>query len=657
MKKGIALILALILLLTGVCPAQALEPPAYHTAYSVDELLQWIRTPKDEQPEDWENWSAFLRAANDAGQLPIVEAKSKEDDLTQILVYAGQTTMQYFFQNDAEEVFLVLLALPDEGEAYEGLDPYMAGVNAAMAETYEALQYTKTTGTVNGKEVDVWICDGGKYVRKDTEKLETTAPTAYFEWMGRPAMVRGIGTQDGRKWDPADLERFRFGSVELNPDTGAQTVMDQALTVYLQDKPGDTVARVWIFRKSLTQQERDQLYLDRLGTTEPPVEQSRPLLREYYTSYNQAFLDTWLPDLKKEDIHYLGKYTSAMIADLTKAQILRILDCEEIESIGLDPEFDPNFIPGQPDIPNLPDISHQAEIKQAYCDYLDAGSPSCNHRYAKNVIFEAYYGAYDGFELMELEYYGTPRPLDVSACYFLRTFCIPVYASLVVYHDGKIDGAASLYEDGALPLIDVMHMYCGGKSRAGSFEDVASEAWYADPVLWAYCADVTKGVDQTHFGPDRVCSRAQAVTLLYRAWQASWNRGGLELPTDPDTGFTDVRKGDYFYDPVRWAVRNGIVKGVSATRFAPNEPVTREQIVTMLWRMVGCPEPTGEGALFADTAGRYSETAVRWAAGLEIAQGVGENRFAPAGLCNRAQIVTFLYRERTQSQKPRAVYD
>ena len=99
MKKGIALILALILLLTGVCPARALEPPAYFTASSIDELLQWARDPKQSMPEDWVNWETFYYAAADAGQLPIVEAKSKEDDLTQILVYAGQTTMQYFFQS------------------------------------------------------------------------------------------------------------------------------------------------------------------------------------------------------------------------------------------------------------------------------------------------------------------------------------------------------------------------------------------------------------------------------------------------------------------------------------------------------------------------------------------------------------------------------
>lgn len=112
----------------------------------------------------------------------------------------------------------------------------------------------------------------------------------------------------------------------------------------------------------------------------------------------------------------------------------------------------------------------------------------------------------------------------------------------------------------------------------------------------------------------------------------------------PESPFDDVTQGDYFFDPVRWAVDEGIVGGVGGGRFAPHAACTRAQIVTMLWRAAGSPEPKGTAG-FADVpAGAYYAKAVAWAAEQGIAAGVGGGRFDPHAPCTRAQAVTLLHR-------------
>ena len=112
----------------------------------------------------------------------------------------------------------------------------------------------------------------------------------------------------------------------------------------------------------------------------------------------------------------------------------------------------------------------------------------------------------------------------------------------------------------------------------------------------------------------------------------------------PESPFDDVTQDDYFFDPVRWAVDEDIVGGVGGGRFAPHAACTRAQIVTMLWRAAGSPEPKGTAG-FADVpAGAYYARAVAWAAEQGIAAGVGGGRFDPHAPCTRAQAVTLLHR-------------
>ncbi len=108
--------------------------------------------------------------------------------------------------------------------------------------------------------------------------------------------------------------------------------------------------------------------------------------------------------------------------------------------------------------------------------------------------------------------------------------------------------------------------------------------------------------------------------------------------------FDDVSKGDYCYEAVKWAVKNGITSGIGNNRFGPNDPCTRGQIVTFLWRAAGSPEPKSMSSFTDVPADSYYAKAVAWAVEKEITSGTGDGKFSPEDPCTRAQSVTFLYR-------------
>ena len=109
--------------------------------------------------------------------------------------------------------------------------------------------------------------------------------------------------------------------------------------------------------------------------------------------------------------------------------------------------------------------------------------------------------------------------------------------------------------------------------------------------------------------------------------------------------FVDVKSGDYYYDAVLWAAKNGITSGTDAVHFSPEQPCTRAQIVTFLWRAAGAPEPKGAASGMSDVvSGSYYEKAVAWAIENGITTGIGDGKFSPNATCTRAQAVTFLAR-------------
>lgn len=170
-----------------------------------------------------------------------------------------------------------------------------------------------------------------------------------------------------------------------------------------------------------------------------------------------------------------------------------------------------------------------------------------------------------------------------------------------------------------------------------SFTDVPAGAYYEEAVGWAVEKGITKGTSDSTFTPDGVCTRAQAVTFLWRA-------AGSPAAKASALPFADVKAGSYYDDAVRWAVENGVTVGTSATTFSPNATCSRAQIVTFLWRAQKSPA-AGSANPFDDVASNaYYADAVQWAVQKDITKGTGATTFSPDANCIRAQIVTFLYR-------------
>ena len=214
------------------------------------------------------------------------------------------------------------------------------------------------------------------------------------------------------------------------------------------------------------------------------------------------------------------------------------------------------------------------------------------------------------------------------------------YAVSNVKIDGKSIGAVKSYTFENVRrthTIEVIFMKANGNPQTGVFVDVATGSYYEDAVDWAVENGITKGTDDTHFSPDGICTRAQAVTFLWRA-------AGSPKPETRAMPFTDVPVGSYYYDAVLWAVENGITKGTSDTTFSPNMTCTRAQIVAFLWRSEKSPA-AGTANPFADVKSTaYYADAVLWAAKEDITKGTTNTTFSPNADCTRAQIVTFLYR-------------
>ena len=176
------------------------------------------------------------------------------------------------------------------------------------------------------------------------------------------------------------------------------------------------------------------------------------------------------------------------------------------------------------------------------------------------------------------------------------------------------------------------------------FLDVNETQFYHDPVLWAVENGITNGVDATHFGPLKECNRAQVVTFLWRA-------AGSPSPTATENPFTDVPANTWYTDAVLWAVENGITNGLTATTFGPETVCNRAQVVTFLHRVNGSPVPEAAANPFTDVkAGSWYETPVLWALENGITNGTDTTHFNPNGQCQRAQVVTFLYRADQLSQ-------
>ena len=172
----------------------------------------------------------------------------------------------------------------------------------------------------------------------------------------------------------------------------------------------------------------------------------------------------------------------------------------------------------------------------------------------------------------------------------------------------------------------------------GGMADVDASEYYAAPVKWAVENDISSGTTAYTFSPDAPCTRAQAVTFLWRA-------AGCPSASSKANPFADVHPNDYYYNAVLWAVEQGITNGTSPNTFDPNLPCTRGQCVTFFYRAAGSPKVTSAALPFADVPeNEYYRVPVAWALENRITSGTTATTFSPNALCTRGQIVTFLYR-------------
>ena len=169
------------------------------------------------------------------------------------------------------------------------------------------------------------------------------------------------------------------------------------------------------------------------------------------------------------------------------------------------------------------------------------------------------------------------------------------------------------------------------------FSDLAPSNFCYDAVMWAVGRDITGGIGNYTFGPNLPCTRAQAVTFLWRA-------AGSPEPETRAMPLTDVPVGSYYYNAVLWAIENSITEGTSDTMFSPDATCSRAQIVTFLWRANGSPAASGNSAFTDVASDAYYAAAVIWAEKNDITGGIGGGLFGSNNNCTRGQIVTFIYR-------------
>ena len=213
------------------------------------------------------------------------------------------------------------------------------------------------------------------------------------------------------------------------------------------------------------------------------------------------------------------------------------------------------------------------------------------------------------------------------------------YAVAKVLVDGKSVGAVKSYTFKNVTkdhTIEAIFMKSNGNPQTGVFVDVAEGSYYEEAIDWAVEKSITNGVSSNMFAPNDPCTRAQIATFLWRA-------AGSPAPKSMSS-FTDVPADAFYAKAVAWAVENGITSGTGEGKFSPNSTCTRAQAVTFLYRASGSPAVSGK-AEFSDvsTAAFYAD-AVAWAAKKGITTGIGGGLFGSDNDCTRGQIVTFLWR-------------
>lgn len=162
-------------------------------------------------------------------------------------------------------------------------------------------------------------------------------------------------------------------------------------------------------------------------------------------------------------------------------------------------------------------------------------------------------------------------------------------------------------------------------------------AWYYDAVEFACKNKLFQGTGADKFEPRGKMTRGMFVTVLYNmADRPAVDTGGTE--------YKDVSGKSYYHDSIAWATQNGVANGVGGGKFMPNEPITREQMVTMLWNFIGknAANVTLDGFSDSGKVSSWATEALKWAIENGIVNGRGNGVLDPTGTTVRAEAATIL---------------
>lgn len=170
------------------------------------------------------------------------------------------------------------------------------------------------------------------------------------------------------------------------------------------------------------------------------------------------------------------------------------------------------------------------------------------------------------------------------------------------------------------------------------FTDVPQDAWYADGVAYCQAHGVMNGTAAAAFSPEDAMTRAMLAAVLYRMSGSP--------AVSPSSAFTDAEPGAWYGDAISWASENGLITGYGDGAFGVNDPTTREQAATILWRYAGEPAlDRGTAFTDADSIAHWAQPAVCWADTGGILDGMSAGgRFAPKANVKRGEIAAMLYR-------------
>ena len=212
----------------------------------------------------------------------------------------------------------------------------------------------------------------------------------------------------------------------------------------------------------------------------------------------------------------------------------------------------------------------------------------------------------------------------------------------VGWYDRALSGGTCYTPETTAPARGNITLYARWEATGLPYQDISRDAWYFEAVSEATDRGLFQGTSETTFEPESTMNRAMLATVIYR--MAGSPAGAAKAP------FTDVAAADWFADAVAWAYENGVVKGMSATSFAPLQEITREQLAVMLLRYADlCGYDTSARTSlkdFADAAkvSDYAADAMQWAVANGVINGTSATTLEPAGTATRAQAATVLVR-------------